>query len=79
MMIKKLCFFILFLSFLGWDCHAQNTTSEKTFVNPVYNKDFADPTVIKAADGYYYAYGTNTVLEEKSIRIQVLKSKDLVN
>lgn len=78
-MNTKLCFSLLFLSFVGWYCHAQTTTCGKTFVNPVYNKDFADPTVIKGADGYYYAYGTNTVLEEKNIHIQVLKSKDLVN
>lgn len=76
--MKLVCCSILFLS-LGWNCNAQKVTSEKTFINPVYSKDFADPTVIKAADGYYYAYGTNTVLDGKSIHIQVLKSKDLVS
>ncbi|OXA76701.1 arabinan endo-1,5-alpha-L-arabinosidase [Flavobacterium aquidurense] len=72
---KYYCFLITVLSLTGLESNAQ----QNTFVNPVYNKDFADPTVIKAADGYYYAYGTNTVLDGKNIHIQVLKSKNLVD
>ena len=30
-----------------------------TSTNPVLNQNFADPTVIKAEDGYDYAYATN--------------------
>ncbi|HTE23941.1 glycoside hydrolase family 43 protein [Flavitalea sp.] len=49
------------------------------FINPVLNKDFADPTVIKAADGFYYAYATNTGNKDGSMtNIQVAKSKNLV-
>ena len=51
----------------------------KDFLNPVYTKNFADPTVIKANDGSFYAYGTNTVLDGKEVNIQVIKSKDLVD
>ena len=29
-----------------------------TYVNPVLDCDFPDPSVILAADGYYYAYAT---------------------
>lgn len=60
------------------DLNAQNA-KETTFQNPVYKSDFADPTVIKAADGYFYAYGTNTNVSGKEIHIQILKSKNLVD
>ncbi len=50
-----------------------------TYTNPVLHQNFADPTVIKAANGYYYAYGTNSRINGKAINIQVAKSKDLVN
>ena len=49
------------------------------FTNPVLNLNFADPTVMKASDGYYYAYGTNTKVDGKSIHIQIRKSKNLID
>ena len=77
--IKKYVFWsIVSLNFIGCKSVGDGITKISTFANPVYNKNFPDPTVIKAADGYYYAYGTNTVLDGKNIHIQVLKSKDLV-
>ncbi|HEY0547357.1 MAG TPA: glycoside hydrolase family 43 protein [Pyrinomonadaceae bacterium] len=48
------------------------------FTNPVLDQDFPDPTVIRAPDGWYYAYGTQGAREGKSINIQVARSKDLV-
>lgn len=72
---KQICVSIVFLSLTGFQLNAQNND----FVNPVYNRDFADPTVIKADDGYYYAYGTNTNVVGKNIHIQVLQSSNLVN
>jgi arabinan endo-1,5-alpha-L-arabinosidase len=49
------------------------------FINPVLNQDFADPTVIKAADGFYYAFATNTGSKDGGmINIQVARSKNLV-
>ncbi|CAN5903597.1 hypothetical protein BH24BAC1_BH24BAC1_38430 [soil metagenome] len=50
-----------------------------TYSNPVFDQDFPDPTVVKGADGYYYAYATNTEVNKKTIHIQVAKSADLVN
>lgn len=47
--------------------------------NPVLNMDFADPTVILAPDGKYYAYATNTMRDGKWINIQVASSTDLFN
>ena len=49
-----------------------------TFVNPVLNADFADPTVIRV-DGQYYAYATQTERDGRMLNIQVARSADLVN
>ncbi len=51
----------------------------KTFANPVLDQDFPDPAVILAADGYYYAYATQTLREGRWINIQVARSLDLVS
>lgn len=44
------------------------------YVNPVLNADFPDPSVMKASDGNYYAYATQTT----GIRLQVSHSTNLV-
>jgi arabinan endo-1,5-alpha-L-arabinosidase len=31
-----------------------------TYANPVLDADFPDPTVLRASDGFYYAYATQT-------------------
>lgn len=56
-----------------------------TYTNPV-SKDFADtfadPAVIKAKDGYWYAFGTSDPLREgegEFHTIPISRSKDLVN
>ncbi|WP_375417260.1 glycoside hydrolase family 43 protein [uncultured Hymenobacter sp.] len=49
-----------------------------TYTNPVWNEDFADPTIIRAADGFYYAYATETRRAGQVINIQVARSADLV-
>ncbi|HEX8194511.1 MAG TPA: glycoside hydrolase family 43 protein [Allosphingosinicella sp.] len=49
-----------------------------TFENPVLAQDFPDPAVLRAADGYYYAYATQTTtLAGQSVNIQVARSRDL--
>nr|WP_294784541.1 glycoside hydrolase family 43 protein [uncultured Flavobacterium sp.] len=70
--------FCLILTLNSYQLQAQNL-KQTTFQNPVYKNDFADPSVIKGADGYFYAYGTNTNVLGKEIRIQIIKSKDLVS
>ena len=50
-----------------------------TFTNPVLDADFPDPTVIKAPDGYYYGYATQTQRDGRWINLQVARSADLVN
>ena len=49
-----------------------------TYANPVLDRDFPDPAVIRASDGYYYAYATQTTFEGASLNIQVARSPDLV-
>jgi arabinan endo-1,5-alpha-L-arabinosidase len=50
-----------------------------SYVNPVLDEDFPDPAVILAADGFYYAYATQTLRDGHWTNIQVARSKDLVD
>jgi arabinan endo-1,5-alpha-L-arabinosidase len=49
-----------------------------TYTNPVLDSDFPDPTVIRSSDGWYYAYATQTIINGRTINIQVARSKDLI-
>ena len=49
------------------------------YVNPILNEDFPDPAVILADDGYYYAYGTQTLRDGHWLNIQVTRSRDLIH
>jgi len=57
---------------------AVSTAVARTYRNPVLDSDFPDPAVILAADGYYYAYATQTLRDDGWINIQVARSHDLV-
>lgn len=52
-----------------------------TYRNPVIEPDFADPTVIKGEDGYYYAYSTETDWSDGHGKrlVPIMCSKDLTN
>ncbi len=50
--------------------------SSASVQNPVLNRNFADPTVIRVND-QYYAYATNTHVDGKLVHIQVARSADL--
>ena len=52
---------------------------QSTYTNPVYKADFADPTIIRGHDGWFYAYGTNTSVGDAFYHIQVAKSLDLIH
>lgn len=60
----------------------ERATAGATYANPVVDEDFADPTVLRASDGWYYAYGTQTdrttASGVDSLNVQVLRSRDLV-
>ncbi len=46
------------------------------YTNPVWNGYFADPYVLKASDGVYYAYGTGAA-DAEGKAFPVLRSKDM--
>ena len=48
------------------------------YSNPVLDTDFPDPAVIRAPDGFYYAYATQTERDGKWVNIQLARSADLV-
>lgn len=54
------------------------SSGQTTFANPVLDSDFPDPAVIKAPDGFYYAYATQTEMGGKWVNIQLARSADLV-
>jgi arabinan endo-1,5-alpha-L-arabinosidase len=81
-MVPKVRAFIAIaaFAFLGLaSCATPLGHSAASYVNPVIDADFPDPTVIKAADGYYYGYATQTQRGGKWINIQVARSADLVH
>ncbi|HEY1404224.1 MAG TPA: glycoside hydrolase family 43 protein, partial [Pyrinomonadaceae bacterium] len=49
----------------------------QTYTNPIFDEDFPDPTVIRAPDGFFYAYATQAMIAGKTINIQVARSRDL--
>jgi arabinan endo-1,5-alpha-L-arabinosidase len=50
-----------------------------TYVNPVYDHDAPDPTVLRTPDGTFYAYTTQSLYGARLLNIPVLRSTDLVN
>lgn len=49
------------------------------YENPVLDADFPDPTVIRASDGMFYAYATQTERDGRMLNIQVARSANLVD
>ena len=80
------CYLFILLVFQACQDFAKKSESNskveeagRVFTNPVVNRNFPDPTVIKAENGSYYAYATNTKIDERPINIQILKSEDLLH
>src|SRR4051812_31161122 len=76
---------VVALSALG--CSSDGTTSASsgpaarqsvTYRNPVFDHDAPDPTVLRASDGSYYAYTTQSIYLDL-IHIPILHSPDLVH
>jgi arabinan endo-1,5-alpha-L-arabinosidase len=76
---------MLVLCLAGLVAAPQAGAAPATYTNPVsrdFADTFADPAVIKAKDGYWYAYGTTDPLREgEGVRhiIPTARSTDLVN
>ncbi|NJY62117.1 family 43 glycosylhydrolase [Salinimicrobium sp. CDJ15-81-2] len=58
---------------------AKEESEQKEFTNPVVDQNFPDPTVIKAHDGYFYVYATNSEVNGVIHNMQVRRSKDLID
>ena len=58
---------------------AARTAPARTYTNPVIDADFPDPMVLRAPDGTYYAYATQTQRDGKWVNIQLARSNDLVH
>ena len=63
----------------GAGCAPQRLQSSPPaeYANPVLDSDFPDPAVVKAPDGFYYAYATQTERDRRWINLQVARSRDL--
>ena len=73
--------FIIAVAFLfAGVISASVTPNEVPSMQAAWDLDFPDPSVIKAKDGYYYAYATQTITEQgpkRLLNLQVARSKDL--
>lgn len=49
-----------------------------TYANPVLDENFPDPSVLRAPDGFYYAYATQGEADGRTHNIQAARSRDLV-
>jgi len=49
-----------------------------TYTNPVLDRDFADPSILAASDGWYYAYATQSPDGGRVTNVQVARSRDLI-
>lgn len=69
---------VIFLNKNGVFEPQDSTTELATYKNPVFEPDLADPTVIRASDGWFYAYGTeNTWNNGVHHIVPIIKSQDL--
>ncbi|HEX9931959.1 MAG TPA: glycoside hydrolase family 43 protein [Allosphingosinicella sp.] len=57
---------------------AERSAAAASYSNPVLDADFPDPAVLRAPDGFYYAYATQTTRGGTTFNIQVARSRDLV-
>jgi arabinan endo-1,5-alpha-L-arabinosidase len=51
--------------------------SPRSETKPAIDADFPDPAVLKAPDGFYYVYATQTEREGRWVNLQVARSRDL--
>ena len=64
---------------LGCSGGALRLPAVATYTNPVLDADFPDPTVVRGADGAYYAYATQGDFGGRRFNIPVARSSDLVS
>jgi arabinan endo-1,5-alpha-L-arabinosidase len=90
--MKQLCLttiLLLFLCLLATACNDDKnevliwndppTAADTLYQNPLFEPDLADPSFIRASDGWFYAYGTQNDWAQGITRITpIARSKNLV-
>jgi arabinan endo-1,5-alpha-L-arabinosidase len=66
-------------SFTGCATSEPARRAPAAFTNPVLDSDFPDPAVLKAPDGFYYAYATQGERDGRMLNVQVARSSNLVD
>jgi arabinan endo-1,5-alpha-L-arabinosidase len=87
-MIKDICVAIMVMTFFVQCKNDDNSAPDEKeepvpegyYRNPVFTPTFADPTVIKAGDGFFYAYATEDGWDfgKPAHIVPVIRSRDLV-
>lgn len=77
-MTWKRLFALLFLVFAA-PASTRSTPPAQVFTNPVMDADFPDPMILKAPDGAYYGYATQTQRDGRWVNIQLARSADLLH
>ena len=57
----------------------RQAAGEACYLNPVLDADFPDPAIVRAPDGFHYAYATQTLRDGHWVNIQVSRSTDLID
>jgi arabinan endo-1,5-alpha-L-arabinosidase len=79
MMPRRSIAFLLLLALAGCAAPVAQRAAPASYVNPVLDADFPDPSVIRAPDRFYYAYATQTQRGGRWVNIQAARSSDLVH
>ncbi|MEA3045329.1 MAG: arabinan endo,5-alpha-L-arabinosidase [Sphingomonadales bacterium] len=69
---------VILLVLAGCSIPLRTSPLPATYENPVLDSDFPDPAVLRAADGFYYVYATQSEHDGRMLNIQVARSRDLV-
>jgi arabinan endo-1,5-alpha-L-arabinosidase len=69
--------FPLLLALVLAGCATAPGDPPATIANPVIDSDFPDPAILRASDGFYYVYATQTERDGKWINLQVARSRDM--
>lgn len=81
--MKKISVLLLLLLMSGLilACEGNGDDDVLTYTNPILEPVIADPTIIKADDGYFYVYATEDFFDyDTGVRfVAIHRSKDLIN
>src|SRR4051812_28502749 len=77
--MRRFCLCLLLLLGLAAEAAlASHGGTPASYRNPVIDADFPDPAVLRAADGFYYVYATQSMRDGHMLNIQIARSRDLV-